>query len=163
METALEGTGNVWTPIQTSGFHASGAGARFCFPILPPEHLLPQRMLGCIWFFKNLFIYFWLRWVLVAARGPSPVTASGGHPSLWCAGPSLRWPLLPWSTGSRCAGFSSRGSWAPEHRLSSCGSRAQLLCGMWDPPGPGLEPASPELAGGLPTTAPPGKPRCIWF
>ena len=28
---------------------------------------------------------------------------------------------------------------------------------MWDPPGPGIEPVSPALAGGLPTTAPPGK------
>ena len=44
------------------------------------------------------------------------------------------------------------------HRFSSCGSRAQLLRGMWDPPRPGLEPVSPALAGGLPTTAPPGKP-----
>ena len=43
-------------------------------------------------------------------------------------------------------------------RLSNCGSRAQLLCGMWDPPRPGLEPVSPALAGRLPTTAPPGKP-----
>ena len=43
-------------------------------------------------------------------------------------------------------------------RLSSCGSRAQPLCGMWDPPGPGLEPVSPALAGGFPTAAPPGKP-----
>ena len=45
-------------------------------------------------------------------------------------------------------------------RLSSCGSRAQPLRGMWDPPRPGLEPASPASAGRLPTTAPPGKP-CI--
>ena len=30
---------------------------------------------------------------------------------------------------------------------------------MWDPPGPGLEPVSPVLAGGFLTTAPPGKPR----
>ena len=43
-------------------------------------------------------------------------------------------------------------------RLSSCGSRAQLLCGMWDLPRPGLEPASPALAGRFSTTAPPGKP-----
>ena len=28
---------------------------------------------------------------------------------------------------------------------------------MWDLPGPGLEPMSPALAGGLLTTAPPGK------
>ena len=44
------------------------------------------------------------------------------------------------------------------HRLSSCGSRAQLLRGMWDLPGPGLEPMSPALAGRFSTTAPPGKP-----
>ena len=44
-------------------------------------------------------------------------------------------------------------------RLSTCGSWAQLLRGMWDLPGPGLEPMSPALAGGFLTTAPPGKPR----
>ena len=43
-------------------------------------------------------------------------------------------------------------------RLSNCGSRAQLLCSMWDLPRPGLEPVSPALAGRLSTTAPPGKP-----
>ena len=43
-------------------------------------------------------------------------------------------------------------------RLSSCGSRAQLLCGMWDLPRPGLEPVSPSLTGRFSTTAPPGKP-----
>ena len=43
-------------------------------------------------------------------------------------------------------------------RLSSCGSRAQLLRGMWDPPRPGLEPVSPALAGRSPTTAPTRKP-----
>ena len=30
---------------------------------------------------------------------------------------------------------------------------------MWDLPGPGLEPVSPALAGGLLTTEPPGKPH----
>ena len=44
-------------------------------------------------------------------------------------------------------------------RLSSCGSRAQLLRGMWDLPKPGLEPVSPALAGRFSTTAPPGKPQ----
>ena len=43
-------------------------------------------------------------------------------------------------------------------RLSSCGSWAQLLHGMWDLPGPRHKPVSPALAGGFPTTAPPGKP-----
>ena len=48
-------------------------------------------------------------------------------------------------------------------RLSNCGSRAQLLCGTWDPPRPGLEPVSPALAGRLSTTAPPGKPKRVDF
>ena len=76
--------------------------------------------------------------------------------------------------------FSSCGKWGPlftavrgpltiaaslvaEHRLqtrrlSNCGSRAQPLRSMRDPPRPGLEPVSPALAGRPPTTAPPGKP-----
>ena len=48
-------------------------------------------------------------------------------------------------------------------RLSNCGSRAQPLRGMWDPPRPGLEPVSPAPAGRLSTTAPPGKPRPARF
>ena len=82
-----------------------------------------------------------------------------------------------------CDGFlSSCGKWGPlfiavrgpltiaaspvaEHRLqtrrlSNCGSRAQLLRGMWDLPRPGIEPVSPALAGRFSTTVPPGKP---WF
>ena len=47
-------------------------------------------------------------------------------------------------------------------RLSNCGSRVQLLRGMWDPPRPGLEPVCPALAGRFSTTAPPGKP-CFYF
>ena len=49
------------------------------------------------------------------------------------------------------------------HRLRSCGSRAQLLRGMWDLPRPGLEPVSPALAGRLSTTAPPGKPLFLFL
>ena len=56
-------------------------------------------------FFKfYLFIYLWLRWVLVFVRGLSPVAASGGHSSSRCAGLSLSRPLLLRSTGSGRAG-----------------------------------------------------------
>ena len=48
-------------------------------------------------------------------------------------------------------------------RLSSCGSRAQLLHSMWDLPRPGLEPMSPALAGRFSTTAPPGKPTSSFY
>ena len=47
-------------------------------------------------------------------------------------------------------------------RLSNCGSPAELLRGMWDLPRPGLEPASPALAGRFSTTAPPGKPWALF-
>ena len=66
------------------------------------------------------FFFFWLRWVLVAVYGLSPVMATGSYSSLRCTGLSLRWFLL-WSTGSRCAGFSSCGTRA----LGYAGSRAQ--------------------------------------
>ena len=59
--------------------------------------------------------------------------------------------------------LSSCGLQALECRLSSCGARALLLHGMWDPPGPELEPVSPALAGRFLTTAPPGKSKSIIF
>ena len=81
--------------------------------------------------------------------------------------------------------FSSCGDWGPlfitvrgpltivaslvvEHklqmrRLSSCGSRAQLLRGMWDLSRPELEPVSPALAGRFSTAVPPGKPHKMFF
>ena len=49
----------------------------------------------------------------------------GGVLSIFCVGFSLRWLLLLQSTGSRTCGLSSCGSWALEHRLSSCWSAAR--------------------------------------
>ena len=66
--------------------------------------------------------------------------------------------LCTWASEVVAHGLSSCGSRALEHRLSSCGTWAQLFLGVWDLPGPGLEPVSPALAGGFLTTAPPGKP-----
>ena len=114
-----------------------------------------------IYLFIYLLIYLWLCWVFVAVRRLSLVVASGGYSLLWCAGFSVQWRLLLRSTGSRHEGFSSCGSWALERRLGSCGTRAQLLRGMQDLPGPELEPMSPALAGGFLTTAPSGKSLCL--
>ena len=85
----------------------------------------------------------------------------------------------------RARAFSSCGKWGPlfvavrgpltiaaslaaEHRLqtlrlSNRGSRAQPLRSMRDLPRPGLEPASPALAGRFSPTAPPGKPYLYSF
>ena len=59
-----------------------------------------------------LFVYFWLCLFFVAVLRLSLVVASGGYSSLWYMGFSLQWLLLLWSTGSRCLGFSSCGTWA---------------------------------------------------
>ena len=113
-------------------------------------------MLKLFFIFLNLLIYLFIS----GCAGSSPLCE--GLPQLWRAGATLH----------RCARASHHhGLSCWEHRLqtrrlSSCGSRAQLLRGMWDPPRPGLEPVSPALAGRLPTTAPPGKPRnyfICWF
>ena len=45
-----------------------------------------------------------------------------------------------------------------ERGLGGWGSRSQLLCGMWDLPGPGLDLVSPALAGGFFPTELPGSP-----
>ena len=74
------------------------------------ETLNPHIIKGIYYFLK--LIYFWRRWVFVSAHGLSLVAESGGYSSLQCAGFSLQWLLLLWSTGSRCAGFSSCGTQA---------------------------------------------------
>ena len=35
--------------------------------------------------------------------------------------------------------LNSCGLWALERGLSGCGSRPQVLCGMWNLPGPGIK------------------------
>ena len=60
-----------------------------------------------------------------------------------------------------CVVFSSCSSPALEHRLSSCGSQAQLFLGRWDIPGPGIKPECPTLAGRFFTTESPGKPESM--
>jgi len=40
------------------------------------------------------------------------------------------------------------------HRLNSCGTQTELLCGMWDLHGPGIKPVSPALASKLFITQP---------
>ena len=96
------------------------------------------------------------------ARAFSLVEASGGYSSLLSASFSLRWLLLLQSRVSRSVGFGSCGSQALELRLSS-GAGAYLLRGMWDLPGPGLEPMSPALAGRFSITAPPGRPLKLMY
>ena len=81
-----------------------------------------------------IFFFFsvWLCWVLIALHELSLVVTSWGYSLLQCMGLSLRWLLLLLSKD-----FSSCGTWA-----QLLWYRAQLLCGMWNLPRPGIEPVS---------------------
>ena len=97
----------------------------------------------CFFFYKFIFIiYSWLHWVFVAARAFSN-----------CG----EWGLLFVAVRRLLIVVASLGA---EHGLY-VHRLQQLWCtgfsGMWDPPGPGIEPVSTALAGGFLTTAPPGK------
>ena len=84
-------------------------------------------------FFKFLFIYFWLHWVFIAARGLFLVVVSGRYSSLQCTGCLLWWLLLLRSTGSRhvgsvvvAHGLQSTGSVVVAHGLS-----CSVACGIF--------------------------------
>ena len=72
------------------------------------------------------------------------------HCGAWashCSGFSCcgAWALCAWASVVVARGLRSCGSRALEHRFSSCGTRAQLLCGMWNLPRPGIEPVPPAV------------------
>ena len=96
---------------------------------------IPSSFFSVILMFISIFL--WLHGVSVAACRPSLVASSTGFSPCRL--------LLLWNTSSRARG------------LGSCDSQAQLLCGMSDLPGPGIEPVPFALAGGVLTARPPGK------
>ena len=91
-----------------------------------------------LWFFKYLFIFGYTG-VFIAEQGLSLVVLS------WACS-------LLWSQASHCDDF----SWCREWGL---GVKASVVVAheLNDLPGPGIQPLSPALAGGLLTTEPPGK------
>ena len=103
------------------------------------------------------FLYLWLCWVFIAVQAFLKLWQVGATLRPWCTGFSLQWFRLLWSTDSRRTGFSSRSSWALEHRLSSC-AEVQLL----HDPRLGIEPVSPAREGRFFTTEPPWKPWFFW-
>ena len=64
--------------------------------------------------------------------------------------------FLLWSAGSRVYRFNSV---VPGLQRASCGTQVQLVHGMSDHLGSGIELMSPALAGGFLTAAPPGRPQ----
>ena len=106
--------------------------------------------------FFFIFIYL-LLWVFVVALRLSLVVASGGY-SLVAVVLGLLIPVACLAVEHELYGAEALAVVAKEHRLSSCGQWAQLLCSMWNLLGPGIEAMSPGLAGRFLTTESPGKP-----
>ena len=100
----------------------------------------------------NFFKLFWLYWIFVAALCLSLVAGSEGY------------SLVVVHRPSHFSGFSY---WVAQALgpmdFSSCGSWAELLCGMWNLPGRGIESVSPALAGEFLTTGPPGNSKDLFL
>ena len=119
------------------------------------EHYLNLNTFFLMFMYYYYYYYYWLCWDFTATWAFSSCSEQGLLSSC-----SLR---APHCSGFSCwraralgrSGFSSCGSWAPGRAFSSCGTQALLLHGVWDIPGPGMEPGSPALAGKFLTTEPP--------
>ena len=122
---------------------------------------------------ESALLYSGFLWVWQVGATP-PCRAQASR----CAGFPCGRAQVPGSQASGAAvwGIRGCGSRVPECRLRSCGSRvpqcrlrrckawAQLLRSMWNFPRPGITPVSPELAGGLLASVPPGKSKvCTFF
>ena len=110
----------------------------------------------CIFNKFILFIFGCIGSLLL--RGLSLVAVSGDYSLLWYVVFSWRWLLFVVEHGLQARRLQQMWLVGSRAQVSSCGARAQLICGMWDLPGPGLEPVYPALAGRFLTTVPPGKP-----
>ena len=128
------------------------------------EKGLPLKLMTSHSFLKIIYLFF-VCWVFVAVCGLSLIVVSGGRSSLQCTGFSLRALscCAAWALGTRTSvvaarGLCSCGSQALELAgSSSCGAQALVARSMWNLPGPGIEPVSAALAGGVLSTVPPGK------
>ena len=113
----------------------------------------------------NLFIYLFIYGCVGSSLLCSSFLQLGG------AGATLHCG----TQASHCGGFSCCGAQALSVRAQQlwlAGSRVQaqqlwrtgsVAPGMWDLPGPGVEPVSPALAGRFLTIAPPGKSQQTVF
>ena len=114
---------------------------RWQWVFFPKPHASP--------FFEIYLFYFWLPWVFITVSGLFAICGERGLFS-GCG-----------TRASHYDGFCQCRAWAVCSR--SCGTWAQLLRGMWDLPGPGIELIFPVLAGEFLTTRPPGTPTTCFL
>ena len=112
------------------------------------EERLERNIAKCqLWwhvFLSLILFYFWLPCV--------GFSLAPGEQGLFCS-------CGAWA--SHCSGWAQAlgtfSSVAIARGLKVCGVWAQLFCGMWNLPRPGIEPVSSALQGGFLSTVSPGK------
>ena len=109
-------------------------------------------MLFLLFLWKLIHFIFRLCWVLAAVPRLCLVAESRSYSCAQCVGSSQRGLLLLRSVGARQEALE-----VAAHGLSSWGSWARALRGMWDLLGPGVESMFSALADGFLTTGSPGK------
>ena len=110
----------------------------------------------CDFFFINLFIYLFI-YLFLAVLGLRFCARAFSSCGEW--GPlfiAMRGPLTVAASPVAEHRLQTR-------RLSSCGSRAQLLRGMWDLPRPGYEPVSPCIGRQNPNHCATREAPSLWF
>lgn len=108
-----------------------------------------------------LFIFLWRYWVFSALCRLSLAVDSEGCSSLSVWGSHRVASPVVEHMPPRCMGFSSSCSWALECKLSSGGTWAWLLSGMWHPPRARIKLVSLALQGKFLSTGPPGRPEAF--
>ena len=120
-----------------SGFIQSGLGILHCLSSINYDNvnLFPEPVKLIFFFFfffflvsaccsfKNFFYLFLAALGLHRYAGFSLVAVRGGYPLVAVCGLLIRVASLAVERGCRARGLRSCGSWAPEHRLDSCGTR----------------------------------------
>ena len=105
-----------------------------------------------------------LNWTeLLPASGRSLVTESGDYSLVVVCGLLIAAVSLVVEHRLQAHQLSVCSSRSLERRLGICGTGAQVLCSMWDSPGPGIEPVSPAKPGRLLPFVPPRKPGLPTF
>ena len=128
-------------------------------------YLIGRRSRFSLYLKKVFILFIWLCWIFIVELTCLQLQQAGATLWLWFMA-SLQWLLLLQRKGSVACGLPQLwhlGSVVASPELWSTGSIVvahwlSCSCGMWDPPGPGIEPTSLAVAGRLFTNEPPVKP-----
>ena len=142
-------------------FHSRLSQYKVCMALQPYPASLQVSLLTYFVSHQRFCLLFVCVWVFAAVHR---LFSSCSKRRLLCGAVCglLAVHLLLWSMDSRVCGLQSCRVWLAGSRVWAwqCAMQAQLL-NMWELPGRGLRPVSPELVSGFLSTGLPGKPLFV--